>query len=251
MDPSAADPLSLSKIDPLLTEDPAVEQARNRHILACVEKKGHRWTPPPLAARQTVRGLLAPRPLSVSDARARGYAWPAGAGEAGAPREDPKVGELVHGSMESGWASGEWLGVSLQKANGGCEAESLSAFYGSVSDGIVATSVPPGALGPTVHQVLEDEGVKEIRADWAACMKKSGETRYGAPEALQSEMEMGRKNDRELAVKDATCRESVKFEPRMEKLLAQYLTPLLQKREADFQALREIRERGNKRAQER
>ncbi len=238
------DPQAISKAEALLQGNRVAEAARHRYLARCMAEAGEAWNPPSTPP-PTIRGLAEPRPLSVAQARETGYTS-AQSQESSGGRETGSAAFM--GDPEQGAVTAELMGIKGSVGKDGCLGKSYAAVYGSAEDGMRVTGLLHSVLTPVVSLgvVNMDKGIDER---WAACMESAGVKSAESPSRLAHQvLQENRAGGKELAVKDARCREEVDYEGAMTSSINAHLTSLFEQYGSDLTVLTEINQRGEQNA---
>ncbi|MFF2243306.1 hypothetical protein ACFVTM_03890 [Arthrobacter sp. NPDC058130] len=244
---SAADPLARSKVDTFINPEGPAEQARDIVIAKCMHEAGFDWTPSTPSPVTVLQYFGAP-PLSIEDARTRGYARASTGTEQESQQSDAAQAAFA-GSPQSGKVSVDIFGSQLSISQGGCLAKSYAEVYGSAENGMKATGVSINAVLPAVNAASADPAIAPIQEKWSTCMKTAGFTDLRTPgEALRNFLQ-GKNRDQAVAIADAKCREQTGFQTAANAVLSKYLTAFLRDNEAMVTEIQSIRNAAGQTAQ--
>lgn len=246
---AAPDPQAISKVNEFLKVNGPAEQARQVIVQGCMNAAGFEWTPVPVRS-DSIEDLLGLKPLSVEDARTKGYAREAAAGgEEPVGGNVPGAQEAFAGSKDAPQVSVEVFGMHPTIASDGCLAQSYKVVYGSIENGMMATGVSSNALLPSVNAAIFDQTMMDTYKVWQKCMEESGRPNLATPDLAWDEARKHPELASSIALADAKCRESINFEETRKAALNKYLTTFLSSEEAMITEIQEIRQSGARNAQ--
>ncbi|OMH27567.1 hypothetical protein BKD30_02610 [Tersicoccus phoenicis] len=238
-----ADPQTVAQANALLSPNEAAEQARQVVLETCMAAAGGSWTRQ-TPEKATVYDLLALRPLTIEQARQRGY------------NEDRSTGEQAQGGGQAFLGTGQTeapvsadlFGIKSQVNPDGCLGKSLAEVYGSVQSGMQATGVVDNAMLPAVNAALASQEMSDVTGKWSACMKQAGEN-FPTPDLATMNARQQPDRSMAIALADAKCRESVRYEQVRTSQLNRYLATFLRQHEAEITTVLDARKVGAQNAE--
>ncbi|MDR6892038.1 hypothetical protein [Falsarthrobacter nasiphocae] len=236
-------PQAYEKAEALMKPNAIAEAARQRFIVGCMREAGQAPMSTPVPA-QSLRSLIELVPLSLDDARERGYTRAVqGTGEK--PVSDAQA-RAYFGDESAGPVTAALVGAPGSLFKNGCLAKSYEAVYGSIEDGLAAHEGPHMRVQGAVQLALHTDQYEVLSSEWVACMKGKG-VEAESPQRLEHEaIHVLKSAHKEMAVKDAECRVQVKFEERLKEEMAAVLTPFLEENESELAAVEDIKRRGER-----
>lgn len=243
------DPLALAKVEEFLKPNGPAEQARQVVIRRCMNNAGFDWTVAPEKPLQ-VEDLLGLKPLSVEEARTKGYSEDVSSTPAeGRTPQEPGAQEAFMGPSDAPKVSVNVLGMSPSVPSGGCLAESFKEIYGSIENGMMATGVSANAVLPAINAGIADQSIADANKDWQKCMENSGQPNLATPDLAWDEARKNPDRAGTIALADAKCRDSINYEETRKASLNKYLTTFLTSNEAIITEIQGIRQTGATNAQ--
>ncbi|WP_426298995.1 hypothetical protein [Arthrobacter sp. R-11] len=131
---------------------------------------------------------------------------------------------------------------------GGCQLKGIEAVYGAGNDYAAATAAYSLIL-PGTESAKFNPAFKAALNDWSACMAKAGYGNMKDPgqASLVASQQSGHVALK-IAVADATCREQVQLEKRLEDVAAPYLTTVVADKQSELDNVARIRAAADTRA---
>ena len=232
------DPQAVQKVDQLTEYPEPLVQAWQKSLRDCMASKG--YTPRPyyrMRRPNYVRNTLPPGPISVEQARERGYDAP----------KSQKTLELEAAERNSPMTEEEmraYSGITFEGRPQSCQYLTEVKLFGDSELAQYLFGAEKFILPYTQNAgVSNDMGY--IYTDWAQCMNTKYQLSFRTPDEIFYQY---RDSDipADLSIKDATCREQVNYEGRLNDLLNAYMTSFLE----DNQALIERITQAKKNAEE-
>ncbi|MDP5228033.1 MULTISPECIES: hypothetical protein [Arthrobacter] len=237
----------------LIQEPKAVFDARMKVSYACMTSAGFPGFAGSGQADQfndMTSSLYGFSALTVQQARLTGYETSAGS-ESGVRTTSDRSMLKAYLGIDPADAGGVTPDFSK-----GCRGEGLMAVYGFTN---VDRALGAGMeiVMPATHSAHQDPAIAESLQAWSACMNESGYPNLKAPSnaysvAINATISAGDVSSppeaRKLAVADVTCRDKTNLVPRLDEVLARYLTTAVEQHASELAKVTTIREQASARA---
>lgn len=240
---------ALNQANALLHRDPQIKALILREEQACMREKGFEWSGEESQEPENVDELLSRLTGGMTPERARtvGYGAPAGPGAAaeGKPLAPEEIRALnaYRGSVEEGDIRASVFPSGAMPANG-CQATALGRAFGSAQDGMAYRSVPSHLAMLARNQIPGDAPeLTELFKAWSSCMSRKGETRFQSPAQAEHAAQGTPDKLKDVAVKDAECRNEVPWTRVWKELFAQQFAQQLKAHEKEVLVYQEIEKR--------
>lgn len=208
--------------------DDVAQQAKIELIKQCMEKANVSFEvgmfDPPLPSVEEIIGNKA---LRAEDALIGGYPEPLTTVDELDVPEATRVAYFGDSSFEERVKVDDIFGGGSSYYSGtGCEAQALQELYGDIANGNRITGLSLlNELRTIVNYAKSTDDYLAISSEWQDCMEQAGFKELRDPEdALSLSESQTPEAAREIAVNDATCRESTSFQQRYDKLIDLHLT---------------------------
>jgi hypothetical protein len=155
-------------------------------------------------------------PLTVADARARGYEERYSAATTALEEQSRTMSEA------------EMQALYGTEGKGGCMQEAARAVFGSEESYETIRKVNVTAI----HYLNNDAIFKDLgpaTEKWAQCMKERFGGGYTTPVMAREQYRQNNQDTHELAINDATCREATGLDAEQRKIAIAYLSSFLEK----------------------
>ena len=232
---TVVDHQAVQKVDELTDYPEALRLAWQKSIRECMVKKGFpardRYH---MSYNNTVRGTLPPGPLTVEDARQYGYSNPRAQRLAAEERESTVTEEEIRALR----------GDNAESIDSSCQYITTVKLFGDVELAHTLFTAEK-RIFPYAEAAAMSDGLGPIYTDWAQCMNDKYQLPFRTPDEIFYEYR-GSQIPADIPVADATCREKVNYEGRLNDLLNAYMTTFLE----DNQALIERITQAKKNAEE-
>lgn len=220
------DAQAFQKIDQLFSLTPTQQDAKNKAISKCMESKGFTYQLATIYKDFSVRSLIMPEELPLSEARTYGYNAPSEAqlaekNSAGSLEADGAQ-EALQGSIEDQPLSVEGIPGGIRK--GGCLATAYEELFGSAEAGIIFEGGTINLPLPYINAAMMSQAQENLDAKWSACMKEEHNLDFPTPSSV---LEFQENQTIEKATADAQCREKTQYEEELKNIHLPYLTAFL------------------------
>lgn len=225
-------------------ESDAAFTARMSATAACMADKGFpEFAKTELSHRETgldsfIYGFA---PMDVATARKTGYPYPKG-----------REVRLAEGFEQALFGTdGEQKSFTVGTKGfvvGGCKLQGIEAVYGTGQDYAVATDAY-SLVFAAVETARHAPAFDAVLADWQVCMAKASYEGSKTPgQASRVAAQQGGQMALKIAVADATCREQVQLEKRLEDVAAPYLTTVVAEHRTELDEVARLRAEAETRA---
>lgn len=214
---TSPDSQAIEKVENLASLSDNVVRAYQRSLSQCMAERGFPNYKVP-AGETEIPLLLSVgfEPLTVADARARGYE----------ERSSLVTAELEEQSRTM--SDAEKQALDGTEGKGGCRQEATRAVFGSEESRATIKKVYVTA----VHYLNNDAIFKDLgpaTEKWAQCMKERFGGDYTTPDMARLQYRQNNQDTHELAINDATCREATGLDAEQRKMAIAYLSSFLEK----------------------
>lgn len=214
---TSPDSQAIEKVENLASLSNNVVRAYQRSLSQCMAERGFPNYKVP-AGETEIRLLLKAglEPLTVADARARGY---------------EEHSSLVTAELEEQsrtMSDAEMQALYGTEGKGGCRQDATRAVFGSEESYETIRKVNVTA----VHYLNNDAIIKDLgpaTEKWAQCMKERFGGDYTTPDMARLQYRQNNQDTHELAINDATCREATGLDAEQRKMAIAYLSSFLEK----------------------
>ncbi|QRZ62318.1 hypothetical protein [Rothia sp. ZJ932] len=206
------------------------EKARAAFIERCVAANGGGTYTIADAQQNTLEGILGTG-FTVKEADKHGYELANAGARDGLANSDTAGRSAYFGNSKLGTVETSLLGYSSGKiAANSCLAQSFQYIYGSVEDGLKAAELAPSFGRAVRDEVLDDEKYKDLQNRWATCMSEKGFSDISdtaqAPAHANSHLP---KEQKKIAIADATCRHNVDFDAQVSDISQRYFASIYER----------------------
>lgn len=220
---SAPDSQAIQKIDQLFSLSATQQDAKNRALSTCMAGKGFIYTPAQPTASFSIRSLISPAPLTLEQARARGYTDPQ------TQHKNTTSGLEAPGATEAFMGSADAKTISVEGIPGGikedgCLAAAYQQLFGNIEVGIFFEGGTLNLPLPYINAAMEDPQVAQLDQEWSTCMTENHQISLDTPSLIFKQPNL---MTLETAVADAQCREKINYENRLTSITNGYLTAFL------------------------
>lgn len=237
------DSQAVEKINTLFGMTPVVQQAKEAAIAQCLQAQGLAWEIRPSSGSYDIRSDLSPKPLSVEEAQEHGYQALSANPEQTLPDIDDAAWAAYMGNSDKGSVSVE--GISGSIAADGCLAQSYEAVFGSAEAGVLFESGISNLPLSYLNAATQDSRITELDKQWSTCMKNQHNVDIATPDLASIDTSM---DSHQLAIYDAQCRQTVKYEEVTTDVLNAYMTTFLADQEGIIDQLTRAKQTAEKNA---
>lgn len=211
------DSQAIEKVENLASLSDNVARAYQRSLSQCMTERGFPHHKAPAGEAETPLLLQADlEPLTVADARARGY------------EERYSLATTALEEQSRTMSDAEMQALNGTEGKGGCQQEATRAVFGSEESRATIRKVYITA----VHYLNNDAIFKDLgpaTEKWAQCMKERFGGDYTTPVMAREQYRQNNQDTHELAINDATCREATGLDAEQRKIAIAYLSSFLEK----------------------
>ena len=237
------DPLAINKVVDLFRTPESLRKAEEKAITHCMHARGHTDFIAKRIETFSIRGHILVLPLSLENARIRGYAIPEDpewdAYSAQTARMSNQANEdYTAGTPKSEYITGYPGGPSMPE--GTCLLEGLKALYGSAEDAVFFETIKHSMLNAYINSYIDSDEYNSILREWKTCMSDNFQSEHRTPD----EAELKDHDNMNTAIADATCREKIDYEGRIKKGLIPYISQFIEDNPHIIAKYTEIKKRG-------
>ena len=243
----------LRQADALLHRDPRIEELMINEGQKCMKERGFEVHGPlPLIQTASVGEILARigADLTVEKARDVGY---------GSNEFVPENSPLSSWSQEAkdayfGTFRGAVVKASIMELGSipadGCRTQALDRAFGSAPDGLFYAAFPSRLAEKAMNEANTHNAdeIDRLAERWQECMALRGETRFESWVNTNIEALKNQGSLKELAVKDAECRQEIGFRQFWTEKFARQFAHEMKKHEKEVLAYQEIEKRALEKA---
>jgi hypothetical protein len=249
-----ADPDARARVGGFLAQDEQTYAAWQQARKTCMSARGFSYTVRGPANYDIVKdGGFMPR-LTQDDAQTSGYASTQRAlstNDAGAPATDDsqKGYDVALFGSDDDEVAVKFAGKSVSESAGGCTGAADKTIYGSARNQILLTDVAPNLIFDVMSTIRhEPKYTDKIVSDWASCMKAANYPQYRGPYEAYAKTKSNAELANRVAIADAKCRATTRYQQRMDDVIDRYFTGFLDKYDTQIASLTKIREQAAARA---
>lgn len=236
---SNPDEYAVEKVNQLFNISTNTRALLEEEIFQCMSDKGLAYEKKIIVSSDyNVRDYMLPKPLTLENARSNGYS-----SESLYLEQNQLPADTSSSMFEAlnGTENGDVIsvaGVSGKIRSDGCLAKAYTEVYGSPEAGVLIEAGGSSLPIPYLNAAHLDQSLIELDDRWSQCMEKDFSLNFENPDFTNISPESG---TIEVAVADATCRETVEYEKNVHQTMNAYLTTFLQDNENIIAEINDIK----------